>query len=78
MREPAFEARRQPTVPIDLEAGHVDRLYWLDTEDMVADGMTKGSIDREPILKLCEQGIWSIRHAAPVHRSFAPDGSTET
>ena len=30
-----------------LEAGWVDRLWWIDTLAMLADGMTKGSIDRE-------------------------------
>ena len=28
-----------------LEAGHVDRIYWFDTEDMPPDGMSQGSID---------------------------------
>ena len=61
-----------------LDAGHVDRLYWFDTEDMLPDGMTKGSIDRETIIKVCENGIWSIRSACPKHRSFAnDDGHTE-
>ena len=29
-----------------LEAGSVDRLWWIDTLAMLADGMTKGNIDR--------------------------------
>ena len=54
-----------------LENCHADRLYWFDTEDVLPDGMTKGSIDREPIIKVCEQGIWSIRHASPISQTFA-------
>ena len=60
-----------------LVSGVVQRLYWFDTEDMLADGTTKGAIDREPILKVCEQGIWSIKHATPVYKSFAGDDSKE-
>ena len=55
-----------------LEGGHVDRLYWFDTE-YLPDGMTKGSIECEPIIKVCEDGVWSIRHAAPKYKSFVDD-----
>ena len=30
-----------------LESGWIDRLWWLDTLAMLADGMTQGSVDRE-------------------------------
>jgi len=49
-----------------LESGPVDRLYWFDTEDMLPDGLTKGSIDREALIAVCEQGEWRICHAEPV------------
>ena len=29
-----------------LESGHVDVIRWLDTLAMLADGMTKGSVER--------------------------------
>ena len=48
-----------------LEAGWVDRLWWLDTLAMLADGMTKGSVDREALIKVCQQGLWEILGAAP-------------
>ena len=48
-----------------LEAGWVDRLWWLDTLAMLADGMTKGSIDREAIIMVCQKGLWNILGAAP-------------
>ena len=53
-----------------LESGHVDRLYWFDTDDMLPDGLTKGSIDREALILCCLQGIWSIRHEQPIHWIF--------
>ena len=48
------------------EAGWVDRLWWLDTLSMLADGMTKGSVDREALIKVCEQGIWQVIGLQPV------------
>ena len=48
-----------------LEAGWVDRLWWLDNLSMLADGMTKGSIDREALILVCQQGLWIIVGAAP-------------
>ena len=46
-----------------LEAGWVDRLWWIDTRDMVADGLNKGGLPRDPILTMCEQGIWKLNEA---------------
>lgn len=40
-----------------LEARSVDRLYWFDTEDMLPDGLTKRSINREPLIQVCREGI---------------------
>ena len=51
-----------------LEEGLIDVLYWIDTEDMLPDGMTKGSIDRGPLLALGKDGVWSIRHDDPVYK----------
>ena len=49
-----------------LESGHVDLLWWLDTLAMLADGMTKGSVEREALIKICEQGIWQVIGLQPV------------
>ena len=35
-------------------------LAWLDTRDMVADGLNKGTIDRDA-LREASQGIWQLR-----------------
>ena len=41
-----------------LDRGALKALWWSDTEDMIADGMTKSSIDRADILRLCNTGQW--------------------
>ena len=45
-----------------LEAGHVDRLCWFGTDDMLPDGLTKGSIEREAFIRCCQEGVFSIAH----------------
>ena len=49
-----------------MESGHVDRLWWLDTLAMLADGMTKGSVEREALIAVCQWGIWRIVGMQPV------------
>ena len=56
-----------------LEDGLIDVLYWIDTEDMLPDGMTKGTIDRKPLLALGGEGVWSIRHDNPVFKVLKKD-----
>ena len=53
-----------------LEAGHVDRLWWLDTLAMLADGMTKGSVEREALLKVCQLGIWQVVGMQPIFKQL--------
>ena len=40
-----------------LDTKVLDALVWLDTRDMVAGGLTKGSVDRDA-LHACMNGIW--------------------
>ena len=47
-----------------LEAGCVNRLWWIDAQAMLADGMTKGSIDCEALITVCQQGLWKVTGAA--------------
>ena len=42
------------------------RLTWIDTLDMLADGMTKGVIDRAPLLAIGNKGQWKLSGQAPV------------
>ena len=53
-----------------LESGHVDLLWWLDTLAMLADGMTKGSVEREALIKVCAEGIWKIVGQTPVSKQL--------
>ena len=56
-----------------LEAGWVDRLWWLDTLSMLADGMTKGSIDRDARITVCEKGQWKIAGQDPTYKRLRDD-----
>ena len=53
-----------------LESGHVDRLWWFDTLAMLADGMTKGSVEREALIKVCQSGTWQIVGLQPVYKQL--------
>ena len=44
-----------------IDLGIIKRFVWTDTRDMLADGLTKGSIDRA-VLHLAMQGLWMIRN----------------
>ena len=57
-----------------LEAGWVDCLWWLDALAMLADGMTKGSVDREALVAVCQQGIWWAIRQAPQCKSLRGAG----
>ena len=41
----------------------LDGVYWVDTRDMIADGMTKGSVPRVIICSAQENGQWKLEHA---------------
>ena len=51
-----------------LESGWIDRLWWFDTLAMLGDGMTKGSIDREALIAVCERGVWQITGQQPTFK----------
>ena len=42
------------------------RLTWIDTLDMLSDGMTKGSIEREPLIHLTNKCEWKLNGQQPV------------
>ena len=50
-----------------IARGQLRALWWADTRDMVADGITKGKVDRLKILELVEKGRWILEHAAQRH-----------
>ena len=50
-------------------------LYWVDTRDMVSDGLTKGSVGRTEIILLCEKNLWKSIGDKPVSVSLYPAGA---
>ena len=52
------------------ENGIVDRLFWFGTDDMLPDGLTKGSVDLEALIRRCLEGIWSLRNEQAVSWRF--------
>ena len=39
-----------------------------DTLAMLADGLTKGAVDREALVLVCERGLWRVTGQAPEHK----------
>ena len=55
-----------------LESGLIHAYNWVDTRDMVADGLTKGSIDRGALSAIMD-GRYDLEHA--VHEYQEPSSS---
>ena len=49
-----------------LEKGVIRSLTWVDTRDMFADGMTKGSLDRDALTAVMH-GTWTLQHKYETH-----------
>ena len=47
--------------------GVVKRLFWTDTRDMLADGLTKGSVDRAALRTVSGEGRYRPAHATQCH-----------
>ena len=45
----------------------VSRMIWLDTRDMLADGLNKGVITRDAIRLACISGIWTVTQEFKIH-----------
>ena len=62
-----------------LESKAIDALWWFDTRDMICDAMTKGTLPREPLLKLWRTAMLQIQGEAPVQwRSTVQRTNTKT
>ena len=46
-----------------LAAGILQQLFWGDTRDMLADGLTKGSVNRSALQLAQEDGRFKLQHA---------------
>ena len=44
---------------------------------MLADGLTKGSVDREALVAVCERGVWVIEGDAPVAKELRKEAETD-
>ena len=53
----------------------MDAVFWVDTRDMIADGMTKGTVPRSIIRKAQETGQWQLDHD---WRRYPKDEQTRT
>jgi hypothetical protein len=45
-----------------LQAQVVKWLSWINTHDMLADGMTKGGVSRKALFQLSQTGEWTLQH----------------
>ena len=45
-----------------LQTRVLEAAWWIDTRDMISDGLTKGKIPREAIDTLVTTGSWTLRH----------------
>ena len=48
-----------------LDTGQLRRLWWIDTRMMLADGLTKGAVERDALTSASE-GIWTQSGLSPV------------
>ena len=55
----------------DLASKRLDGLYWIDTRDMLADGLNKGGLDRTALQKAMKECTWKLVH------EFASTGSSK-
>ena len=56
----------------------VQSLYWIDTNDMLADGLTKGCIDRAALTTAAAAGIWKLNGMAPIRYEEPADPGQES
>jgi len=49
-----------------IRRGVLTKVWWIDTKDMAADALTKGSIDRDVVMQLSDTGMWDFVGLQPV------------
>ena len=74
-REPGEEVG-DPSRRQGLPEEAPDRLFWISTNDMVADGLTK-SMRWDAIRALCTTNLWVLRGAKHVRAGFGPAKTEE-
>ena len=61
-----------------MQAGIIRRMYWVDTRDMLADGLTKGGIDRTLLQRISNECRYSTAHECAVHLKASVNSSVAT
>jgi hypothetical protein len=46
----------------ELHSFRLNRLWWVDTRSMAADGMNKGTVPRDALLEVSMKGHWTVAH----------------
>jgi len=46
-----------------LDEKTVRYMFWIDTRDMISDALTKGGLDRKPLLTMWRSGVWNVQHS---------------
>jgi hypothetical protein len=62
-----------------FSVGLVQRLWWCATNDMLADGLTKGACARAPLLRALKDGRWQLQagsKSAKLQRGATPVRAT--
>ena len=50
-----------------MSSGMIRRLFWVETRDMLADGLTKGGIDRELLHQVSNNCKYCAKHDSAMH-----------
>ena len=50
-----------------LRARVISKLTWVHTDDMLADGLTKGGVSRKALFEFVNVGKWTLRHDSKTH-----------
>jgi hypothetical protein len=52
----------------ELLCSHViGKITWIDTRDMLSDGLTKGAVSRLALMQMSNTGVWQLQHAVMSH-----------
>ena len=45
-----------------MSTTRIKKLWWIDTRDMLADGLNKGAVSRKALLLALTKGLWHVEH----------------
>lgn len=50
-----------------LRSHLISKITWVHTDDMLADGLTKGGVSRKPLFEFSATGRWKLKHETRTH-----------